>query len=112
MKRDHFQTIEATPVEVQEIVSNFWNSQSEEESDMYSHCLNLVNELNKVGWDCDYGLDGEPYDLNPIPNVLPTVMDYSNFLDIIQRQTNIAKEEARKLYGKFTYVEWFKLLAT
>lgn len=32
----------------------------------YANCENLVNDLNSIGYTCDYGLDAEPYGLRPI----------------------------------------------
>ena len=32
----------------------------------YEDCRKLVDELESVGWTCDYYLDAEPYDLRPI----------------------------------------------
>jgi len=112
MKRNHFETIEDIPDRVRELLHQFWDNQSEGKINNYELCSNLISELHKIGWTCDYGLDGDPYDLYPIPNVLPTVKDYIYFLHQIQIKNKITNQEARKLYGKFTYVEWFKLLAT
>jgi hypothetical protein len=41
---------------------------------------------------------------------LPTVMDYTKFLDKITIQLSISKEEARNKYGRYTYQQWYKLL--
>ncbi len=43
-------------------------------------------------------------------DTLPTVMDYSNFLNQIQTHKNISRDEARTMYGQFTYTEWYELL--
>jgi hypothetical protein len=109
--KDSFETIEQTPIEVQQVVASFFEKQYEGKTEGYSICRNLVNELLKIGWTCDYGLDSEPFNLHPIPNVLPTVMDYNNFLDEVVQKTKITKENARKAYSKFTYVDWYKFLA-
>jgi hypothetical protein len=112
MKRNHFETIEDTPDEVMKLLHDFWDNQSEGKIDNYELCSNFIIELHKIGWKCSYDVNGNVTDLYPIPNVLPTVKDYIYFLNQIQIKNKITNQEARKLYGKFTYVEWFKLLAT
>lgn len=55
---DLFQTPILLPTEVQVIIEKY--------SDMdttYENCQLLVDELEQVGYTCDYGLDGIPYDL-------------------------------------------------
>lgn len=32
----------------------------------YQACADLVAALEKIGWTCDYGLDGTPIDLQPL----------------------------------------------
>jgi hypothetical protein len=32
----------------------------------YEDCNRLIEELNKVGYTCQYGLDGEPYNLSKL----------------------------------------------
>jgi hypothetical protein len=48
-------------MEVQEAINNF----SEKDND-YENCAKLVEELEAVGYTCDYGLDASPYDLKQI----------------------------------------------
>jgi hypothetical protein len=59
LKKDYFKKITETPLKVQEPLCKFWDNQHE----LY---LNLINELNKVGWTCKYSLNGELYGLHPI----------------------------------------------
>ena len=58
---DLFEIYETLPMEVQEVINNF----SEKDND-YENCAKLVEELNAVGYTCDYGLDASPYDLKQI----------------------------------------------
>jgi hypothetical protein len=58
---DLFSTPELLPLEVQAILDKY------EESDFnYESCGNLVDELEEVGYTCDYGLDATPFDLRLI----------------------------------------------
>jgi hypothetical protein len=61
MTNDLFETLENLPSEVQIILKEF-----SEMENTYDNCVALVNELNLVGYGCDYGLDGIPYDLQPL----------------------------------------------
>lgn len=58
---DLFEHPELLPLEVQGVIDKF----SESEND-YADCAKLVEELNDVGYTCDYGLDAEPYNLRKI----------------------------------------------
>lgn len=42
------------PLEVQSVI-NTWDDNEE----LYAECRRIQLELNDIGWDCDYGLDGE-----------------------------------------------------
>ena len=58
---DLFETPELLPKEVQDII--------EKHSEMdttYENCNTLIQDLEKVGYTCDYGLDGVPYELKKI----------------------------------------------
>jgi len=46
------------PIEVQEVLSKY----AYDEFD-YENCGNLVDDLNRVGYTCEYGLDAEPFGL-------------------------------------------------
>lgn len=56
-----FECYEELPIEVQAVLDKF----SECEND-YENCGNLVDELETIGWTCDFYLDAEPYGLRPI----------------------------------------------
>ena len=56
-----FECYEELPIEVQAVLDKF----SECEND-YENCGNLVDELETIGWTCDFYLDAEPYDLRPV----------------------------------------------
>jgi hypothetical protein len=43
-------------------------------------------------------------------NVLPTVSDYTNYLNKVVNKFNISINEARNRYGKLTYKQWNNLL--
>lgn len=61
MKKDLFETPELLPSEVQIILREFSDMENTRED-----CICLINELNKVGYGCIYGLDFIPYDLQPL----------------------------------------------
>lgn len=58
---DLFEYPELLPSEVQDLIDEFSNSEND-----YADCKKLVLELNKIGYDCDYGLDAQPYNLRKI----------------------------------------------
>ena len=41
---------------------------------------------------------------------LPTISEYSHFLDEAQKRLNITRDEARNKYGKYTHGQWKELL--
>ena len=59
--KDLFETPELTPNEVQAILDKY-----SEMDNTYTNCGDLIDELESVGYTCDYGLDAEPYGLRPI----------------------------------------------
>jgi hypothetical protein len=61
MIQDLFETPENLPTEVQIILHQFRYMDN-----TYDNCVALVNELNLVGYGCNYGLDGIPYDLQQL----------------------------------------------
>ena len=58
---DLFDTPEVLPKEVQAILEKYSN-----EDFNYENCSNLVDELEQVGYTCEYGLDASPYDLKKV----------------------------------------------
>jgi hypothetical protein len=63
MSKDLFENPELLPLEVVTIIEKY-----EEMDPCYEMCHNLILELEQVGYTCDYGLDGIPYDLQKINN--------------------------------------------
>jgi hypothetical protein len=59
--KDLFENPELLPIEVLEILEKY-----SEMDNSYQNCSELVQELNSVGYTCDYGLDAEPFDLRKI----------------------------------------------
>ena len=58
---DLFEYLDILPIEVHVILA------SHSEMDLtYENCQLLVDELNSVGYTCDYGLDGVPFDLKKL----------------------------------------------
>ena len=56
--KDLFEDVENLPQQVQDIIEKY------DEMDLdYNSCRNLVNDLNKVGYTCEYGLDAMPINL-------------------------------------------------
>ncbi len=43
-------------------------------------------------------------------DLLPTVNEYSHFLDEAVKRLKISRDEARNQYGKFTHGQWKELL--
>lgn len=39
-------------------------------------------------------------------NLLPSVLQYSKYLDVITAKTGITRNAARKKYGLFTIAQW------
>ncbi len=58
---DLFETPDLLPIEVKAILDKY--SAMDE---TYENCEALVSELETVGYTCDYGLDGVPYQLEKI----------------------------------------------
>ena len=63
MEQDLFNTPELLPQKVRDILAKY-----DEMGTSYDTCNNLVKELEQVGYTCDYGLDGIPYELTTIKN--------------------------------------------
>ena len=49
------------PVEVQEVLSNYVY-----EDFNYESCANLVDDLNSIGYTCEFGLSAEPFGLRKL----------------------------------------------
>lgn len=58
---DLFKHTEILPFRVREILYDF-----EQKSTSYEDCKNLVAELEKIGYTCEYGLDASPYNLQKL----------------------------------------------
>jgi len=41
---------------------------------------------------------------------LPSVMDYKELLDMVERRFRITRDQARDRYGRYTYPQWKTLL--
>lgn len=55
---DLFENYENLPSEVIAILDNFAS-----EICSYKNCENLITELEKIGYSCEYDLSGEPFNL-------------------------------------------------
>jgi len=49
------------PIEVQEVLSNYVY-----EDFNYESCANLVDDLNSIGYTCEFGLSAEPFGLRKL----------------------------------------------
>ena len=58
---DLFETPEVLPADVKAVIEKF-----SELDTTYINCADLVQELNKVGYTCEYGLDASPYNLTKL----------------------------------------------
>jgi len=56
------------PQQIKEIVDSW-----DDNKNLYDECARIKHELNKRGFDCEYGLDGMVYDVAPIDDfeILP-----------------------------------------
>lgn len=55
------------PHEIPNKVNNVLANYDQEETNLsYEECARLVKDLNSIGYTCDYGLDGIPFDLRKI----------------------------------------------
>jgi hypothetical protein len=61
MQQDLFNTPELLPQKVKDILAKY-----DEMGTSYDTCNNLIKELEQVGYTCEYGLDGIPYELQTI----------------------------------------------
>lgn len=60
---DLFGCLDTLPEEVQEVVNLYYPLYPPFD---YESCEILVNKLNEVGYTCDYGLDGVPFNLTKL----------------------------------------------
>jgi hypothetical protein len=58
---DLFETPEVLPANVRTLIDKF-----SEMDATYENCNTLVQELNKIGYTCEYGLDAIPYELKQL----------------------------------------------
>lgn len=68
-----FEHYDKLPTEVQLVLDKYF-----EFDYTYEQCANLVNELEEVGWTCDYYLDAEPYGLRPMSVELKELEGYED----------------------------------
>ena len=61
---DLFEHYEDLPDEVNELIAKF--ETDKQNIDGYECCKNLVKALEKIGYTCEYGLDGIPYNLQKL----------------------------------------------
>ena len=107
--KDLFEYPHEIPNKVNNVLANY---DKEETNLSYEECARLVKDLNSIGYTCDYGLDGIPFDLRKIK-------EYN--LDILTEQgpktvffTDLQPiEETEKaivlIYGTFTTLKCTQL---
>jgi hypothetical protein len=71
--KDMFEHYNELPIEVKSVLEKYFEMENS-----YEFCANLVEDLEKVGWTCDYYLDAEPYGLRPIDVELKELEGYEN----------------------------------
>jgi hypothetical protein len=49
------------PEHVKEILDTY-----DDNEDLYAECKRIKDSLNQIGYDCDYDLSGEVFDVKPI----------------------------------------------
>jgi len=74
--KDLFETPELIPSEVQAILDKY-----SEMDNTYTNCGDLIDELESVGYTCDYGLDAEPYGLRPMGIELTEFLGWEDIND-------------------------------
>jgi hypothetical protein len=52
---------EKFPEEIKDIVDSW-----DDNKDLYQECSRIQYELEQKGWTCDYGLDGNIYDVEKV----------------------------------------------
>lgn len=62
--KDLFETPKKQPKDVKVIIKKYSLLDNS-----YENCRMLIEELNKKGYTCDYGLDAIPFDLKPIEGI-------------------------------------------
>jgi hypothetical protein len=92
MKQDLFNTPELLPQEVKDILAKY-----EEMGTSYDTCHKLIKDLEQVGYTCDYGLDGIPYELKKIDteyfySVWVGGVEVNNYLLTKEQAENLAQE--------------------
>jgi hypothetical protein len=70
MEQDLFNTPELLPQKVKDILAKY-----EEMGTSYDTCNNLIKELEQVGYTCEYGLDGIPYELQTMKKEFEFTLD-------------------------------------
>ena len=58
---DLFEQYDDLPQNVKDVLNKF-----EEADKTYINCQALVDDLEKIGYTCDYGLDASPFDLKKL----------------------------------------------
>lgn len=100
-KVDLFSKPETLPKEVQEVLKKYEECEFD-----YDDCQNLVEDLEKVGYTCDYYLDAEPFDLRKMMKKgnSYTYSDIENYtLDVGMSDAEFSLEE----FGKFNVGQQF-----
>ena len=47
------------PIKVKDIINTY-----DDNKDLYLECKRIKSELNLIGWDCEYDLGGQIYNIN------------------------------------------------
>lgn len=70
MEQDLFNTPELLPQKVKDILAKY-----DKMGTSYDTCNNLIKELEQVGYTCEYGLDGIPYELQTMKKEFEFTLD-------------------------------------
>ena len=63
--KDLFEEYEKLPTQVNKFINDFQDN-VDAGADRYAECEKLIANLRLEGYVCDYGLDGEPFNLQKI----------------------------------------------
>jgi hypothetical protein len=111
------------PIEVQEVLSKYTY-----EDFNYENCGNLVDDLNSIGYTCEYGLDAEPFGLRRLTiydnwtdmeidvvfnTILKDIQIYSwlDNKDVEELRKNITDRHTKIMYLIFCEEKFNKMIA-
>lgn len=96
--KDLFEQTEKLPKEVITLLENFEPS--------YTNCKLLVEQLNKIGYTCDYGLDAQPYELHKLKH-FKTFKQWRDSDNVVEVVGGKFKTQCSQYSKAFTHSELY-----